>query len=64
MLSPKRDTVAAKHFLHLALWHSRPIQPRVINVGRHPAYQLAIAELKANGSTGPALPMPAQCLLK
>jgi transposase-like protein len=52
MLSPKRDAVAAKHFLQLALWHSRPIQPRVINLDGHPAYPLAIAELKANGALG------------
>ena len=52
MLSPKRDAVAAKHFLQLALWHSRPIQPRVINVDGHPAYPLAMAELKASGALG------------
>lgn len=52
MLSPKRDAVAAKHFLHLALWHSRPVRPRVINVDGHPAYPQAIAELKANGALG------------
>ena len=52
MLSPKRDAVAAKHFLQLALWHSRPIRPRVINVDGHPAYPQAIAELKANGELG------------
>src|SRR6516225_9465106 len=52
MLSPKRDAIAAKHFLRLALWHSRPIQPRVINLDGHPAYPLAIAELKANGALG------------
>src|SRR5690242_1821004 len=47
MLSPKRDAVAAKQFLHLALWHSRPVRPRVINVDGHPAYPQAIAQLKA-----------------
>ena len=49
MLSPKRDAVAAKHFLQLALWRTRPIQPRVINVDGHPAYPQAIAELKTTG---------------
>jgi transposase-like protein len=44
--------VAAKHFLHLALRHSRPIRPRVINVDGHPAYPLVIAELKANRAMG------------
>jgi transposase-like protein len=38
MLSPKRDLVAAKHFLQLALWHTRAASPRVINVDGHPAY--------------------------
>jgi transposase-like protein len=52
MLSPKRDMVPAKHFLHLALRHSRPIRPRVIIVDGHPTYPLAIAELKANGALG------------
>jgi transposase, IS6 family len=37
MLSPKRDNVAAKYFLQLALWRSAD-RPRVINVDGHPAY--------------------------
>ena len=49
MLSPKRDLVAAKHFLQIALWHTRPAKPRVINVDGHPAYASAIAELKQSG---------------
>ena len=49
MLSPKRDLVAAKHFLQLALWHTREAPPRVINVDGHPAYATAIAELKQSG---------------
>jgi IS6 family transposase len=49
MLSPKRDLVAAKHFLQLALWHVRDATPRVINVDGHPAYTSAIAELKESG---------------
>ena len=48
MLSPKRDLVAAKHFLQLALWRSA-VRPRVINVDGHPAYAHAIAELKEAG---------------
>ena len=31
MLSPKRDVVAAKHFLQMALWRAGHIRPRVIN---------------------------------
>ena len=32
MLSPKRDAVAAKHFLQMALGRTGPVRPRVINV--------------------------------
>ena len=47
LLSPKRDRVAAKGFLQLALsGHSRP---RVINVDGHPAYPGVIDQLKQNG---------------
>jgi IS6 family transposase len=49
MLSPKRDAVAAKHFLQLALWRTGQIRPRVINVDGHAAYPQAITELKASG---------------
>src|SRR5947209_18309175 len=52
MLSPKRDAVAAKHFLQLALWRSGQIRPRVINVDGHAAYPQAIAELKQIGDLG------------
>jgi transposase-like protein len=51
MPSPKRDLVAAKHFLQLALWRSA-VRPRVINVDGHPAYAHAIAELKEAGELG------------
>jgi transposase-like protein len=49
MLSPKRDLVAAKHFLQLALGRTHDAPPRVINVDGHPAYATAIAELKQSG---------------
>ena len=50
LLSPKRDRVAAKGFLQLAVsGHSRP---RVINVDGHPAYPSAVAELKQSGELG------------
>ena len=52
MLSPRRDAVAAKHFLQLALWRTGQIRPRVINVDGHPAYPQAMAELKASGELG------------
>ena len=51
MLSPKRDLIAAKLFLRLALTGSGPA-PRVINVDGHPAYASAIAELKQSGELG------------
>jgi transposase, IS6 family len=52
MLSPKRDLVAAKLFLRLALSGTGGIRPRVINVDGHPAYSRAIAELKHSGDLG------------
>jgi transposase, IS6 family len=51
MLSPKRDLMAAKMFLRLALSGGGPT-PRVINVDVHPAYPSAIAELKKSGELG------------
>jgi transposase-like protein len=48
MLSPKRDLIAAKLFLRLALSGGGP-RPRVINVDGHPAYASAVAELKQTG---------------
>src|SRR5262245_23728671 len=51
MLSPKRDLIAAKRFLRLALSGGGP-SPRVINVDGHPAYPSAIAELKQSGELG------------
>ena len=52
MLSPKRDAVAAKHFLQMALWRVGGVRPRVINVDGHAAYPQAIRELKASGELG------------
>ena len=52
MLSPKRDLVAAKHFLQLALCRAGQVRPRVINVDGHPAYATAISELKQSGEIG------------
>src|SRR3954451_22594999 len=51
MLSPKRDLIAAKMVLPLALSRGRP-GPRVINVDGHAAYARAIAELKQTGELG------------
>jgi hypothetical protein len=45
MLAPKRDLIAAKLFLRLALSGTGGIQPRVIHVDGHRAYASAIAEL-------------------
>jgi transposase-like protein len=44
MLSPKRDLIAAKLFLRLALSGGGP-RPRVINVDGHPAYASAVPVL-------------------
>src|SRR5437879_12402419 len=52
MLSPKRDLVAAKHFLQLALCRAGQVRTRVINVDGHPAYAAAISELKQSGEIG------------
>ena len=52
ILSPKRDAVAAKYFLQVALWRTGQVRPRVINVDGHAAYPAAIAELKASGKLG------------
>ena len=50
MLSPKRDAVAAKHFLQMALWRAGEVRPRVINVDGHASYPAAIKELKETGA--------------
>ena len=52
MLSPKRDLIAAKLFLRLALSAGGP-SPRVINVDGRPAYASAVADLKQSGELGP-----------
>src|SRR6185369_17407132 len=56
MLSPKRDLIAAKLFLRLALSAGGP-PPRVINVDGHPEYASAMAELKDSGE----LSRPCRC---
>ena len=48
LLSPKRDLIAAKGFLQLALCRVAE-RPRVINVDGHPAYRPAVEELKRSG---------------
>jgi transposase-like protein len=52
MLSPRRDAVAAKHFLQMALWRTGQIRPRVTNVDGHASYPPAITELKKTGELG------------
>jgi transposase-like protein len=67
MLSPKRDAVAAKHFLQLALWRAGEVRPRAINVDGHASYPPVITELKKTGAVSrrcqvrpcPYLDMPA-----
>ena len=50
MLSPRRDVVAAKHSLQMALWRTGQVRPRVINVDGNASYPPAIAELKESGA--------------
>jgi transposase-like protein len=52
MLSPKRDVIAARHFLQNAVMRTGHVRPRVINVDGHDSYPPAIAELKASGELG------------
>ena len=52
LLSPYRDTVAAKGFLRLAIGQAGRVQPRVINVDGHSAYPPAVYELKRCGALG------------
>ena len=52
LLSPKRDLIAAKAFLQLALYQAGQFRPRVINVDGHPAYPPAVEELKRSGDLG------------
>jgi IS6 family transposase len=52
LLSPYRDTFAAKSFLQLAIAQAGRIQPRVINVDGHPAYLVAVEQLKDSGELG------------
>jgi transposase-like protein len=52
LLSPKRDAVAAKLFLQLALRSGARIHPRVINVDGHQSYAQAITELRRDGELG------------
>lgn len=52
LLSPKRDRIAAKGFLQLALSQVGHRRPRVINVDGHPAYPRAVEQLKRSGELG------------
>jgi DDE domain len=52
MLSPKRDLIAARLFLRVALSASTAMPPRVINVDGHPAYASGIAKLKQSVELG------------
>ena len=52
LLSPKRDLVAAKGFLRLALVQAAERRKRVINVDGHPAYPPAVEQLKRSGEPG------------
>src|ERR1051325_3262107 len=57
MLSPKRDLIAAKLFLRLALSAGAP-PPRVINVDGDPAVRQRDFRTEAGRRTRPPLPLP------
>jgi transposase-like protein len=46
----KRDTAAAKRFLHKAIEASGNPMPRVMNVDKNPAYPATMEALKADGT--------------
>ena len=50
MLSPTRNTQAAKRFFRKALRAKHTVPPRVINVDRNPAYPKAVDKLKKRGT--------------
>ncbi|MEO6456999.1 MAG: IS6 family transposase [Chloroflexia bacterium] len=58
MLSPNRDAQAAKRFFRKALRARHTTPPRVINVGRNPAYPKAVGNLKKKGA------LPQGCKLR
>ena len=48
LLTDRRDAAAAKRILSKSLQNDNSM-PRVINVGKNPAYPRAVADLKADG---------------
>ena len=52
LLSPKRDALAAKYFLQMAMWRVGGIRPRVINVDGHAAYPQAMGNWAGSASVG------------
>jgi transposase, IS6 family len=57
LLSPKRDRIAAKAFLQLALLQAGQIRPRVINVGRAPRVSAGHRRSEKGRTVEPELPM-------
>ena len=53
LLTAKRDAAAAKRFLVKAIEASGNAMPRVMNVGKNPAYPAAVEALKAVGALPP-----------
>lgn len=58
MLSPTRNTQAAKRFFRKALRARHTTPPRVINVDRNPSYPKAVSKLKRKGT------LPRGCALR
>jgi len=64
MLSPNRDLTAAKHFLQLAMWRTREVHPRVINVNGHPSVCTRYGRTEEQRRVGAALSMPTLSLFE
>lgn len=58
MLSPTRNTQAAKRFFRKALRAKHTVSPRVINVDKNPSYPKAVGKLKRKGI------LPRNCKLR
>ena len=49
LLSPRRDTAAAKRFFRKAIAQPHTVNPRTLTVDKNPAYPRAVADMKRDG---------------
>ena len=49
LLSPRRDTAAAKRFFRKAIAQPHNVNPRTLTVDKNPAYPRAVADMKRDG---------------